>query len=151
VRRCWGPPTLCVVLFAGLMIHALATIAGDKTGDDGVLAAASALAVWSSRVSCQGKACFAEFSRRAARPLAETVACGTPRLWNVAKTDKWFLNVLTLLDSPAAVRTAREAKAIAIDRHDDDERHLLAFLAAQGGGVTPAESQLTISNSLYKL
>jgi hypothetical protein len=47
-------------------------------------------------------------------------------------------------------RHAGDAYVKSFPSWNDDERHLLALLVAQGGRVTSAEFQLTISNPLYK-
>jgi hypothetical protein len=51
---------------------------------------------------------FRSFAEKLAEGIPGAVAHETPKLWNVAKTDKKLLNVLELLDSSGAVLTALE-------------------------------------------
>ena len=60
------------------------------------------------------KELFRGFADKLAEGISGAVAHETPKLWNVAKADKKFLNVLKLLDNSAAVRTALETLNVAM-------------------------------------
>jgi hypothetical protein len=51
---------------------------------------------------------FRRFAEKLAEGIPGAIAYETPKQWNVAKVGKTLLNVLELLDSSAAVRTALE-------------------------------------------
>jgi hypothetical protein len=50
------------------------------------------------------KEVFRSFAEKLAECISGAVDYETPKLWNVAKAGKKLLNVLELLDRPAAVR-----------------------------------------------
>ena len=54
------------------------------------------------------KEMFRSFAEKLAKDIPGAIAYETPKLWNVAKGGRKLLNVLDLLDSSAAVRTALE-------------------------------------------
>jgi hypothetical protein len=57
---------------------------------------------------------FRSFAEKLAEGIPGAIAYETPKQWNVAKVGKKLLNVLELLDSSAAVRTALEILNAAI-------------------------------------